>query len=205
VTGLAALHDDDPRRAGPYVLRARWKWAAGAAAAACAAAIVAVVASLSSGHPPAAGTGTRPSPAAPSATPTAGNLKVGQLRVGDCLTGAGMKLNTSDPWPKLTQAVPCSQPHTAEVFLADSNFWPERSAFPGNAAISKDSSAACNTAFRAYVGIGYAKSIYTWTNIIPDAMTWPAGDRALHCIAYYATGKQPAGASLTHSVKGSRR
>ena len=84
-------------------------------------------------------------------------------------------------------------------------FWPERSAFPGNAAISKDGSAACNTAFRAYVGTGYSTSIYTWTNIIPDAATWPTGDRALHCIAYYATAKQPAGATLTHSIKDSRR
>jgi hypothetical protein len=116
-----------------------------------------------------------------------------------------MQLNTSDPWPKLTQAVPCSQAHTAEVFLAKDGFWPERSRFPGSAAISKAGSAACNTAFRAYVGTGYSKSIYTWTNIIPDATTWPTGDRALHCIAYYATAKQPTGATLTHSIKGSRR
>ena len=171
--------------------RARWKWAA-AAAAACAAVVVAVVASLGSGHSPASAAGGRPNPAAPSATPAVGNLKLDQLRVGDCLTGSEMELNTSDPWPKLTQAVPCSQPHTAEVFLADNTFWPERGTFPGNAAISKDGSAACNTAFRAYVGTGYAKSIYTWTNIIPDATTWPRGDRALHCIAYYATARQPA-------------
>jgi hypothetical protein len=183
-----------PPRPGPR--RARWKWAAAAAAAACAAAVVAVVASLSSGHPPASAAG---------ATPTVGNLKLDQLRVGDCLTGAGMQLNTSDPWPKLTQAVPCSRAHTAEVFLADSNFWPQRSAFPGNAAISKDGSAACTTAFRAYVGTAYSTSIYTWTNVIPDAATWPTGDRALHCIAYYATGKQPAGTTLTHSIRGSRR
>ena len=81
---------------------------------------------------PGVGRRRRPNPAAPSTTPTVGNLKLDQLRVGDCLTGSEMELNTSDPWPKLTQAVPCSRPHTAEVFLADNNFWPERSAFPGN-------------------------------------------------------------------------
>ena len=193
------------RRPQPGPRRARWKWAAAAAAAACAAVVVAVVASLSSGHSPASAAGARPVPAAPSATPSVGNLKLDQLRVGDCLTGSAMQLNTSDPWPKLTRAVPCSQAHTAEVFLAKDSFWPERSAFPGNAAISKAGGAACNTAFRAYVGTGYAKSIYTWTNIIPDATTWPTGDRALHCIAYYATAKQPAGATLTRSIKGSRR
>ena len=110
-----------------------------------------------------------------------------------------MKLNTTDPWPKLTLAVPCSQPHTAEVFFADNNFWPQHSSFPGNGAISKDGNAACNNAFRSYVGIAYSKSIYTWTNIIPDASTWPTGDRALHCVAYYSTPEQQAGATLTHS------
>ena len=65
--------------------------------------------------------------------------------------------------------------------------------FPGSAAISQDGKSACTSAFRAYVGITYAQSVYTWTNIIPDAVTWPAGDRALHCIAYYATARQPAG------------
>ena len=138
-------------------------------------------------------------------TPTVGDLGLSQLRVGDCLTGANMELNTSDPWPKLTLAVPCNQPHTAEVFFADNSFWPQNSPFPGNSAIRRDGNAACNNAFRAYVGIAYSKSIYTWTNIIPDASTWPTGDRALHCVAYYSTPKHRAGATLTHSIKGSRK
>jgi hypothetical protein len=140
-----------------------------------------------------------------SASPAATGLRVSALRVGDCLAGANMELNTSNPWPAVTQAVPCSQPHTAEVFFADNTFWRASSTFPGSAAISKDGTSACTSAFRSYVGIAYAKSVYTWTNIIPDAATWPAGDRALHCIAYYATAKQPAGVTLVHSIKGSKR
>ncbi len=105
----------------------------------------------------------------------------------------------------LTLAVPCNQPHTAEVFFADDNFWPQHNSFPGNGTISKDGNAACNNAFRSYVGIAYSKSIYTWTNIIPDASTWPTGDRALHCVAYYSTPEQKAGATLTHSIRDSRR
>jgi hypothetical protein len=176
--------------------------------AVCAVIVAAVVLSLGSGHHAASpGAASRPSStaASPAATPTAGSLQLFQLRVGDCLAGANMALNTSNPWPKLTMAVPCDQPHTAEVFLADNNFWPQDSAFPGNAAISKEGNAACNRAFRSYVGIAYAKSIYTWTNIIPDASTWPSGDRALHCVAYYSTSRQRAGATLTHSLKGSRK
>ena len=168
--------------------------------------VAAVVLSLGSGHP-AASAGATTSPATPSATftPGVGHLQLYQLQVGDCLTGAGMHLNTSDPWPKLTLAVPCNQPHTAEVFFADNNFWPQHRSFPGSGAISKDGNAACNQAFRSYVGIAYSKSIYTWTNIIPDASTWPTGDRALHCVAYYSTPEQKAGTTLTHSIKGSRR
>jgi hypothetical protein len=190
--------------------RTRWPWVVGAVAAGCALIIAAVVLSLGSGHHAAAAgasAGARPGPAASSATPTptTGSLELSQLRVGDCLTGANMALNTNDPWPKLTLAVPCNQPHTAEVFFADNSFWPQNSPFPGSDAISKDGNAACNNAFRSYVGIAYSKSIYTWTNIIPDATTWPKGDRALHCVAYYATPQQRAGQTLTHSIKRARR
>jgi hypothetical protein len=134
-----------------------------------------------------------------------GSLQLYQLRAGDCLTGSNMELNTTDPWPKLTLAVPCNQAHTAEVFFADNNFWPQNSSFPGSAAVSKTGNAECNNAFRSYVGIAYSKSIYTWTNIIPDASTWPNGDRALHCVAYFSTPQERAGATLTHSIKGSRK
>ena len=52
------------------------------------------------------------------------------------------------------------------------------------------------------MGIAYSKSLYTWTDIVPDASTWPGGDRGLHCVAYYATSAQPAGATLHGSIKG---
>jgi hypothetical protein len=183
-----------PRRRRP----GRRVWVAAGAAAAGVAAVVAVVLSL--GHPSPAAVGAR---SGPSSTPSVGSLQLNQFQAGDCLTGANMQLNTSNPWPKLTRAVLCSQPHTAEVFLAKDNFWPQQSSFPGSDAISKDGNTACNNAFRAYIGIGYSKSIYTWTNIIPDAATWPTGDRALHCIAYYGTSAQPSGATMSHSIKGS--
>jgi hypothetical protein len=197
------LMQPEPRR------RRRWPWAVGAAAL-CALIVAAVAFSLGSSHPETSAGGTtspRPSPPRVSAspTPTVGDLALSQLRVGDCLTGANMKLNTTNPWPDLTLAVPCSQPHTAEVFFADSTFWRQDSPFPGASVISKDGNAACNNAFRAYVGIAYSKSVYTWTNIIPDASTWPTGDRALHCVAYYSTPRRRAGATLTHSLKGARR
>ncbi|MGH3152194.1 MAG: septum formation family protein, partial [Streptosporangiaceae bacterium] len=193
--------------------RPRWLWAAGAVVVVCAAVVVALVVSLSSRNAPAgAGSGTGgASPAGSTAAPgpagtlRTGDLAVAEFRVGDCLTGSNMQLDTTKPWPKLTTAVSCSRPHTAEVFFADNTFWSANSPFPGASAISKDGNAACDSAFRSYVGVALAKSIYTWTNVIPDAATWPTGDRALHCIAYYATPGQPAGVKLTGSIKDSRR
>ena len=183
----------------------RWPWAVAAVAAVAALIAVAVVLALRPGHPAAPAQPTASSRPSPTATPTVGDLQLNELKAGDCLTGANMELNTTNPWPKLTLAVPCNQPHTAEVFFADNSFWPKNSPFPGSSAITKDGNAACNSAFRSYVGIAYSRSIYTWTNIIPDAATWPTGDRALHCVAYYSTPQQRAGATLTHSLKGARK
>jgi len=55
------------------------------------------------------------------------------------------------------------------------------------------------------VGITYSKSLYTWTDVVPDASTWPGGDRALHCVVYYATTSQPSGVTLHESLKGAAK
>jgi Septum formation len=204
MTGLATPDAGEPRRKQPRRL------AAAVSAAVVAALTVGLTVGLGgSGHPaaqPQQLPSLRPSPTRPTAAaPAVGNLQLTQLQVGDCLTGANMKLNTSNPWPKRTSAVPCSQPHTAEVFFADNAFWPKGTSFPGSAAIATDGSAACNGAFLSYIGIAFPQSMFTWTNIIPDASTWPSGDRGLHCIAYYSTHSQPAGATMTGSIRGSRK
>jgi hypothetical protein len=190
--------------------RRRGLWVA-VIAAVCGAVIAALVVTLGAGHYGTSAAGQSPSlgfsivPPAPTATPTVGNLTLAQLRVGDCLTGADLQLDTAKPWPQLAEAVPCGQRHTAEVFLADNRFWPESLGYPGSGPVVKAADAACNRAFRSYVGIAYDKSIYTWTNILPDASTWPRGDRGLHCVAYYSTSHDRAGAYLTGSIKGSRK
>ena len=101
-------------------------------------------------------------------------------------------------------AVPCSQPHTAEVFYASNSYF-KNGSFPGNSAINKNGDAACNREFATYVGIDYSKSIYTTTNILPDSSTWSTGDRALHCVAYSPTSKQPAGTTIHGSIKGTKK
>jgi Septum formation len=202
---------------GPQRKRPKWL-APVVAAAAIVVIIVVLVVALSPSSPKANNAGSTtttspppsqshsatPSPTA-SATPTTGQLQLSQFQVGDCLTGANLQLNKATPWPKLSDGVPCSQSHTAEVFFSNNNFWSKKAAFPGANGIKQDATAACDNAFASYVGIAYSKSAYTWTDIVPDESTWPGGDRALHCVAYYATNANPSGEFLTSSIKGTAK
>jgi hypothetical protein len=203
-----------PAGPGPRAPRRRPKWLIPVGAAAAVVVIaVSLVLALGGGsaNKNNAGSGSSSAPAqthsaSPSATPTVGELSTAQLQVGDCLTGANLQLNNaSAPWPKLATAVPCTEAHTAEVFYANNNYWAAKGGYPGTTTISKEASAACNTAFESYVGIAYSKSLYTRIPIVPDASTWPGGDRGLHCVLYYATNQQPAGATLHNTLKGSAK
>jgi hypothetical protein len=188
--------------------RPKWLIPAGAAAAVLVVVVVLVL-TLGSGSSNnansgsgAAGTSTQTHSAAPQTTPATGDLKITQLQAGDCLTGANLQLNKNTPWPRLSHAVPCGQDHTAEVFYANENFWAASAPFPGADGIRQAAKAECDKAFQSYVGIAYSKSIFSWIDVVPDASTWPGGDRALHCVAYYATNAQPAGVVLHGSIKG---
>ena len=203
--------------AGPGRPRKRPGWLVPAGAAAAILVIVVVlVLVLGGGSPKTAGAGAGTSPsvtpsqthsASPSAraTRTVGYLLLSQLRVGDCLTGANLNLNLTTPWPKLSEAVPCAQGHTAEVFYANNHFWSKGRSYPGYNTIKNDATTKCDSAFRSYVGIAYSQSQYSWTDIVPDASTWPGGDRGLHCVAYYAPSAQSAGATLHGSIRGTAR
>jgi serine/threonine protein kinase len=205
---------------GPQRKRPAWIYPV-AAAAFIVVIIVVLFVTLSPGSPSStAGSGTSPSPSQSasqsqsastspsptgSPTPTTGQLPLSQFQVGDCLTGSNLQLNKTTPWPKLSTAVPCDQSHTAEVFLSSDTYWSKNTPFPGSTGITADAKAACNKAFASYVGIAYSKSVYTWTDIVPDASTWPGGDRALHCVAYYSTDANPSGALMTASIKGTAK
>ena len=131
-------------------------------------------------------------------------LTVDQLQTGDCLRGA-LGLGTSNPWPQVFEAVPCSQEHIAEVFYSD-NHWPDSKAFPGNAAINNQAIAQCYKAFQAYDGIMSPASLYSFDYIAPQGRPdWDAGDRQVACIAYQPTSQHPGGTPLHSSIKGSRQ
>jgi serine/threonine protein kinase len=193
--------------------RPKWLVPAGVAVVAVVV-LVSIILAVTSGsgqhNGPTSGSNTTPAQthsasASPSGTPRTGNLQLAQFQVGDCLTGANLQLNKNTPWPKLSQAVPCSEGHTAEVFYANNAFWAKSGPYPGDSGIKATATAECNKAFQSYVGIAYSKSVYTWTDVVPDANTWPGGDRALHCVAYYATNAQPAGEIMHASIKGTAK
>jgi hypothetical protein len=201
-----------PRPRGP---RPRWLLPA-IAAAVILVVVVTLVLTLggNSVKAPVAGPTSSPAPAsspsrsvAPIAnpTPTVGELPLTQFQVGDCLAGANMRLNQSTPWPRSTMAVPCGQSHTAEVFYSNATFWPAKGSYPGDGAIKRRAGLECDDAFQAYIGAPYAKSRYAWADIVPDSSSWPNGDRALRCVAFYPTKSLPAGHPLIRSIKGARQ
>ena len=124
-----------------------------------------------------------------SPPPTVRNLEADQFQVGDCLTGSNLPLGTSNPWPDLAQAVPCSQAHTGEVFFADDSFWNNGDSYPGDNAASNAADTACHNEFESYVGISDSNSIYDWDSISPSATSWQNGDRDVQCVAYQQPGR----------------
>ena len=105
-------------------------------------------------------------------------LTIYQLQTGDCLQDSGLA-NFNECNGPFT-AVPCTQPHTAEVFFAG-NAWPRSLAYPGDQAVYDDGLASCLTAFSAYDGIDSSLSAFGVVSSTPDSSTWPGGDRRLAC------------------------
>lgn len=130
------------------------------------------------------------------------------LQAGNCLTGSdvSLSLTTGSQWPEYVTAVPCTQPHIAEVFFAD-NIWPQsRKAYPGETATDNRAAARCARAFQAYDGIASKASEFDTIFIAPDASTWRPGDRFVVCVAYMQNPGTPTGTSpVKYSIKGSRR
>jgi hypothetical protein len=96
-------------------------------------------------------------------------------------------------------AVPCTQPHTGEVFFTG-DFWSQSLDYPGDSAVADQAGARCGAAFTAYDGISPDKSTFTYSEEVPDEALWAANDRSVQCIAF-----DPKGASIDYSIKGSRR
>ena len=95
--------------------------------------------------------------------------------------------------------VPCSHPHTGEVFFSG-DIWPQSLTYPGDNKVNNQAVARCDRAFTAYDRIPPDQSAYNYAYVSPDSASWASGDRLLQCIAY-----QPSGAPLHSSIKGSNQ
>jgi DivIVA domain-containing protein len=138
--------------------------------------------------------------------PLTGHLGARQFRPGDCLTGSGLGLDSGGPWPYMVAAVPCTDPHLAEVFFAG-NAWPgSLTAYPGNNAIADQGWARCLTAFSAYDGVDISGSAFSISYSAPyGGDDWGSGNRWLVCLAYDPTRQNPGGSLVAYSIKGSNR
>jgi hypothetical protein len=163
--------------------------------------------------------GVRSAATSTAATPTASaslpaQLTWDDLAPGDCLTGSGMGLGNSKPWPDLVTQVACTQRHEAEVFFAG-NLWPQSLAYPGKNAIDDQAWTRCNTTFTRYDGIAAASegndppnSAFTFTDIAnDDSADWASGIRRVVCVAYEPNFADTSSGAMpvAYSIKGSKK
>jgi hypothetical protein len=123
----------------------------------------------------------------------AGDLKITDLRVGDCF-------DLKDPAAEVIEdvkAVPCAQEHEYEMFHIGS--MPSGS-YPSDTAFSSFVEDECLPAFETYVGLVYENSVLEVSFVTPTTDSWNDGDRAVQCVVYH-----PRIHRLTGSQKGSAR
>lgn len=97
--------------------------------------------------------------ASTSSIPATGQLTMHKLQAGDCLQGSGQTLEDFSQGNGPFTGVPCTQPHTAEVFFAG-NAWPRSLTYPGDQAVYDHGHTRCLKAFSAYDGIDSSSSTF---------------------------------------------
>lgn len=118
-----------------------------------------------------------------------GTTDVFQLRVGDCLSNEVEEKATQ---MSKVATVPCSVPHTYEVFqnltMADAD------GYPGDEAADKQAMTGCIRAFETFTGIAYQDSTYDFSDYYPSQESWSGGDRSITCLIADPNG--PSAGSL---------
>lgn len=110
------------------------------------------------------------------------------LAVGDCLNDSTESEVTEVP------IVDCADEHDFEVYA---DFELSGDAFPGDAAITEESDARCQSEFDSFVGISYDDSVYGFTYFAPTEGSWTDGDdRLVSCLIGDPNGK------ITGTLKG---
>ena len=126
----------------------------------------------------------------------AGSLSVFSFRAGDCFSGIA-----SEDEAGSVEAIPCDQPHEAEVYLLVDYPGGTDATYPGQDAIDQFAEDRCLGAFESYVGLSYEDSEIFLHDLYPNNDTWKqVGDREIVCSLYYDDGRE-----ITGSLRGARR
>jgi hypothetical protein len=107
-----------------------------------------------------------------------GEVGAFRIRVGDCLAAIafGAPIESVD-------AVPCSEPHSSEVYGAFNILTPEDAAFPGTDSINAQADDGCYSRFAGFVGFPYERSVYDISSITPTKDSWEQlHDREVLCL-----------------------
>jgi Septum formation len=131
--------------------------------------------------PPAAET-PAPTQAQETAAPGAGEVNVLDLKVGDCLADSAPRGEEVSS----VQSVPCSQPHSEEIYAAVT--LPEAD-FPGTEAMDAQADELCTAEFESFVGLPYEESVLYLTYLTPTRQSWSEGDREVVCSVYDPDGE----------------
>ncbi|KDA06216.1 hypothetical protein DC31_10065 [Microbacterium sp. CH12i] len=127
------------------------------------------------------------------------NIDIFSLKVGDCMPA-------SDTSGEITDAdvVPCSEPHTDEVFF---DFELAEGDLPSDEEIQAEVEAQCVPAFTEFVGVDYYDSTLDFWWLTPTEATWTqADDRLVQCVIYEPDPADPsASLDVTGSLAGAAR
>jgi len=106
-----------------------------------------------------------------------------ELTVGDCLRFPDAQWEIISGLP----TVPCSEPHTDEVFATVT--LPNGDAdFPGMEAIGAQGEELCIAEFEGFVGLSYEESVLEIGLFGPEEEMWREGDRLVVCMVYDPAG-----------------
>jgi hypothetical protein len=97
--------------------------------------------------------------------------QAGSTTVGSCLVDPGEQ---DGVW----RVTDCSQPHDAELYLAEELSVPD---WPGSGDLSTTADDLCMAAFKGYVGEGYYSSDYDYGFFVPDRGEWDEGEHRVLC------------------------
>lgn len=103
----------------------------------------------------------------------------GELKVGECFDVPAQMERVED-----VQHHPCTDGHTAEVFLVTLLSGADDAAYPADASLIAEADGLCEPAFDAYTGLVFdTDPVWTFGYFYPSPESWENGDRGIICYA----------------------